>query len=295
MLLELAIGDAYGMGFEYCDANLAHNTLQSYIKRSKKNQKKYIAKIGKYTDDTQMSLAIAELLVEGVEWTKENIAQKFVDVFKRDPILGYSGNFQSFLESIKDGKEFLEKIRPNSDKSGSAMRACPIGVLPSTNEVIYRATIQASLTHDTNDGVAAARASALSTHFFLHYHGKPKDLPAFIQDMVGNGVTYNWTKPYKGKVGSKGHMAVRAAITAVSRNNKLSDCLKDCIEFSGDVDTVATIAMAAASCSPNYKKDLPQVLIDTLRNDNFGRDYLVELDNSLMTLTKSKNGFSDLH
>lgn len=59
MLVELAIGDAYGAGFEYAPAAiLKHNDLSRYIQHPKHN-----IRPGQYTDDTQMSLAIAEAIV----------------------------------------------------------------------------------------------------------------------------------------------------------------------------------------------------------------------------------------
>ncbi len=79
-------------------------------------------------------------------------------------------------------------------------------------------------------------------------------------------------------------MSVRAAITAVVRNRSLESLLIDCISFTGDVNTVATIAMAAASCSREYARDLPENLLLMLENGPFGRDYLAELDARLMTL-----------
>jgi len=54
--------------------------------------------------------------------------------------------------------------------------------------------------------------------------------------------------------------------------------------FTGDVDTVAAIALAAASNSPEITHDLPQTLIDTLENQTYGKDYLIELDQKLMSL-----------
>ena len=51
----------------------------------------------KYSDDTQMSLAIAELVIEEKDWTSQLIADKFVAVFKRDERFGYSSRIlQSF-------------------------------------------------------------------------------------------------------------------------------------------------------------------------------------------------------
>ena len=84
------------------------------------------------------------------------------------------------------------------------------------------------------------------------------------------------------KVGSKGWMSVRYAITAVQRNDTMSNLLMDCINFTGDVDTVATIALAAASSSQEMVQDLPENLKLLLENGKYGRDYLIVLDRQLM-------------
>lgn len=61
MLVELAIGDAYGAGFEYAAADFVktNNNLDKYYSHP-------FHKItpGNYTDDTQMSIGITELLLE---------------------------------------------------------------------------------------------------------------------------------------------------------------------------------------------------------------------------------------
>jgi ADP-ribosyl-[dinitrogen reductase] hydrolase len=96
-----------------------------------------------------------------------------------------------------------------------------------------------------------------------------------------------WSAPWVGKVGEKGWMSVRAAVTAVARNNRLSDLLRDCVAFTGDVDTVAAIALAAASCSDEYEHDLPEHLVQSLENGPYGRDFIVELDRRLLALAGS--------
>jgi ADP-ribosyl-[dinitrogen reductase] hydrolase len=53
---------------------------------------------------------------------------------------------------------------------------------------------------------------------------------------------------------------------------------------SGDVDTVAAIALAAGSCSPEITQDLPTHLFDTLENGQYGRDYIRRLDKQLLNL-----------
>ncbi len=277
MLIELAIGDAYGAGFEYAPEDFIrrHNRATHFVQHPR-----HSIRPGRYTDDTQMSLAIAEALVSGDRWTPAMLAGRFVAAFRRDPREGYARGFHAFLSETEDGEEFLAQIRPDSDKSGAAMRAAPIGVLPTIGQVVDRAQVQARLTHDTPDGTNAAIAAALMSHYFLYDLGPKAELGAFLASRVPGA----WAAPWSGKVGPKGWMSVRAAITAVTRNDSLEGLLIDCVGFTGDVDTVATIALAAASCSRDYAPDLPENLLAMLEDGPYGRPYLAELDARLLAL-----------
>lgn len=278
MLIELAVGDAYGAGFEYVDAEIVarRNNLTAYLRRHTETRVQ-----GRYTDDTQMSLATAEAIVSGEAWTPENLAARFVECFHRDPRPGYAGRFYDFLRETKTGTQFLANIRPDSDKSGVAMRAAPVGVFGSLAEVKEKAAVQARLTHDTPAGVAAAQASALMSHYFLYGLGPKATLGAFLDLHVPG---YTWNDPWRGKVGAKGWMSVRAAVTAVMAHESQSAILRACIAFTGDVDTVATIALASASCCLEVKPDLPANLFEYLENGRYGHDYIKELDKRLLAL-----------
>jgi ADP-ribosylglycohydrolase len=279
MLLELAVGDAYGAGFEYADRSIVetYNDLSGYVRRKTGEAQR----VGRYTDDAQMSLAIAEAIVSGEPWTPRMLADRFVEAYRRDPRFGYAARFHDFLRTVRDGQDFLNRIVPASDKSGAAMRACPIGVYPTVAEVRERCTLQAKLTHDTPDGIAAACAAALMTHYCLYGIASKADMARWLEREAPG---HRWADPWRGKVGSKGWMSVRAAITAVVAHDRLSDILRACIAFTGDVDTVATVALGAASCSAEVEQDIPAHLLDGLENATYGRDYLVELDTRLLAL-----------
>ncbi|MEO8612374.1 MAG: ADP-ribosylglycohydrolase family protein [Chloroflexota bacterium] len=277
MLLELAIGDAYGAGFEYANRQLIRqfNDLSRYVQHPR-----HSTRPGQYTDDTQMTLAIVEAILSGEDWTPLNLAERFVDVFKRDPREGYAGSFHAFLRRSYSGEQFLRDITPGSDKSGAAMRAIPIGIFPIIPEVIEKATIQSAITHNTPDGIRAGVASALMAHYFIYGLGAKNHLGEFIETHVEG----EWADPWRGQVGAKGWMSVKAAITVIHQHDSLSAMLRACVDYSGDVDTVATIALGAASCCPDVAHDLPQVLVDGLENVNYGRDYLVEMEAQLAAL-----------
>jgi ADP-ribosyl-[dinitrogen reductase] hydrolase len=81
---------------------------------------------------------------------------------------------------------------------------------------------------------------------------------------------------HKGSVGAKGRDSVGAAITALVRNHTVADLLVDCVNFGGDVDTVAAIAMAAAACADDIVRNIPEAL----------RDSLIELDRDLQEFAR---------
>ncbi|GIJ67657.1 ADP-ribosylglycohydrolase family protein [Virgisporangium ochraceum] len=277
MLVELAVGDAYGAGFEYANPEVVrrHNDLSGYRPHPLDG-----IPAGNYTDDTQMSLAIAETLVDGLDWTPSVLAAKFVEVYKRDPRRGYAGRFQAFLDEISDGDEFLDRIHPGSDKSGAAMRACPVGVLPDLDEVLERTRIQAAITHNTPDGIAAACAAALMPHYLRYRLGPRADLGRFLAEHVPG----EWAVPWAGPVGAPGWMSVRAAVTALVAGTGMGDVLRRCVAFTGDVDTVATIALAAGSYAEDLPQDVPAHLVTGLEAGAYGRDYLADLDGRLQRL-----------
>jgi hypothetical protein len=81
------------------------------------------------------------------------------------------------------------------------------------------------------------------------------------------------------KVENNGIQVVAAAVEAVSKGrHSLRQVLYDSVAFTGDVDTVAAIALAAGSLHPDIKNDLPHVLYTQLENDTYGLNYLQDLD-----------------
>lgn len=279
MLVEIAIGDAYGAAFEYVQADVVHrhNDLKRYYKHPRHD----IA-AGCYTDDTQMSLALAEMLVEQKAWTPPQLAGKFVEVFNRDRREGYASGFYGFLKSALDGDDFLDRIKPDSEKSGAAMRSCPLGVLGSIEEIKEKASLQARITHDTIVGIETSIAVGLMVHYFLHDLG-PK---AGLGDFLGNHVTAPWNSTWAKPVGSNGYMSVRAAVSALLQTDSMTSLLKTCVNFTGDVDTVAAVALGAGSCCKEIKQDLPAHFYADMETGPFGADYLKSVDARLMSMVR---------
>ena len=105
VLLRIAQGDAFAAAVEYVKRK-EHPELYEAVRRFDSYQQHPTHKKlrpGMYTDDTQMSIAVAELLITGEGGTNhpalsELFATYFYEAFRRDPRDGYSRGFQKILE-----------------------------------------------------------------------------------------------------------------------------------------------------------------------------------------------------
>ena len=273
MLTEIAIADAYGAGFEFSTPEKIEqeNNLQRY------QPHELYQTIGKYTDDTQMSIAVAEAMLSHPAPSKLAFANAFIDCFKRDVRTGYAEGFYNLLLSVDSGQALLDTIRPNSERNGAAMRSVPIGLYKNKQQVIDIARLQASITHDTEMGIASSITVALAAHFGLHQHGNIADLHDFLQQENLAQWDLYWNKP----ASVLAFDSISAALTCLLRNHTLSGLLKDCISLGGDTDSVAAIALGIASCYRNYTQDLPAQLLHTLDENTYGLPFLAALDESL--------------
>lgn len=288
MLLRIAQGDAYAMATEY----IKHPRDDEVLKRALEF-KRYVKhpthslKAGSYTDDTQMSIAVTEVLLAGGPFNRNQFAKAFVEAFCRDPRDGYSRGFQHILETCAGTPSpyhcFLKMVVPNSTKNGGCMRAVPCGVLKTPAEVLSVARIQASVTHNTPEGIWSAQAIALMSHFALYYEDSfdklgtflLKEMPKTISpitiwpDNLKEGYTApvtsveHWTEwlvngpDWNDKVTNRtyeplnyygvGVSTVKACYTAIRNQPTLIGILEQIIKWGGDTDSVAAIAWGIAS------------------------------------------------
>jgi ADP-ribosyl-[dinitrogen reductase] hydrolase len=281
MLVEMGIGDSYGCAFEFVKPPYALiNDGATY-----QNNPQIPLGGGRYTDDTQMSLAIAELMLSNDLPTKEQLADKFVEVFKRDERSGYGSKFYELLKQSNNGTELLAAIIPDSTRSGGAMRAGVCGLYGNLDKALLFAKQQASVTHDTPEGHMTAQAVAAMSHYFAHDRGPKALLGSFLEATVPG---WAWSEDWTEWATVMGIPCTHAAITAVRNGSSLQEVLMLSVSVGGDVDTVAAIAMFAASLCPEIKNDLPDSLYDGLENGEFGKDYLMKLDRQLFNFIETQ-------
>lgn len=273
MLVEIAIADAYGAGFEFSSEKkvMLYNDLLSYSRHD------LYGFSGKYTDDTQMTIAIVELMLNNEEYTNEIIADKFIECFKRDQRLGYSKGFYQLLSSSESGFDLINKIKPNSERNGAAMRSVPIGFFKEKAKLLNFAKMQAQVTHNTPIAIRSSCAIALACHFGIHHKGKLSNLKQFLEVEGYAGWDFGWNK----EVSIKAFDTVSAVFSCLIKNSNIKSLLQSCVALRGDTDSVASIAVGLACCFNEYDKNLPQNLISDLNESIYGIQFLSRLDKEL--------------
>jgi ADP-ribosyl-[dinitrogen reductase] hydrolase len=273
MLLEIAIGDAYGAGFEFASREKIRqsNTLAAFVAHE------LGAEAGCFTDDTQMSVAVTEVLLSGVTMSSAAFADAFVRCYRRDPRMGYAKGLQGLLDACADGLALRQRIRPDSRRNGAAMRSVPLGLIADKQLLASVAKEQAVVTHNTAEGVLSSQVVALMAHYLLYDQVALVELPQRIEQLTGFALRSDWTD----EVECDAIQTLHAVNTALLGNRGMANLLRHCVEFGGDVDSVAAIAMGLASLTPEYQRDTPAALLDTLEDGAYGRRFLVGLDAAL--------------
>lgn len=272
MLFEIAIGDAYGAGFEFAEREKIerHNTLAAYAR----HELGFPA--GTYTDDTQMSIAVAEVLLTA-SLTAEAFADAFVLCYRRDRRGGYATGFQTLLDECADGTDLRARIKSASRRNGAAMRSVPLGLIPQQDLLFSAAEAQAAITHNSQEGILSSRAIAYMSHLLLYEDLPLSRLVERVESALGLALRSNWAQP----VECDALQTLHAVNTALQRNRSMADLLRDCVNFGGDVDSVAAIAMGLASLSAEYAADVPAALHQGLESGPYGSAFLKTMDLAL--------------
>ncbi|TFF90852.1 MAG: hypothetical protein EU548_00935 [Promethearchaeota archaeon] len=162
-LIGTAVGDALGQPYE--------GFLRPELERFPDILSKYR---GRYTDDTQLTLAIANTLIEGNGFDRDILIKHFIKWLEEPPI----GPGYGCLTAVRNMAR--GKIKPsNSGGNGTAMRVSPIGLfynqkdeLPLLKKYAKESSI---LTHDHWAASAGAITVARAVAYVLNNKNIDKD------------------------------------------------------------------------------------------------------------------------
>lgn len=238
----------------------------------------------RYTDDSVMTMAVAEWLLEDPMQTHEVLEEKMVKYGNLNTDVGFGPHFLRWLFFPKtlfpDGKR-----KPyNSFGNGSAMRVSAVGwMFGSLEETERVAGISASITHNHPEGIKGAQATAAA--IFMARNGASKEE---IRDYISKKFEYDLNRTcdqirplYGFEVSCQ--KSVPESLIAFLDSTDYESTLRLAVSLGGDSDTQACIAggiaeafygipddiiIEATSFIPQYFKD---TIVRVAENSAYGR------------------------
>lgn len=289
MLLQTAIGDAYGLGWEFA-AGPTGQTASNDLSAFRVNPRYPEYPSGRYTDDTLRSIANARVVLSPrAEWFDPTAyVREYQRIHAEDPRQGWSRGFQQQLEKHRDASplQFMLGLRRRAT-NGAVMGVAPLGFLPDENSVRLAATAQCISTH-SGAAASSAQAIALAAHYLLHDKGPRHQLDDYLEQEVDWASKDECTRILC-RHGSPAPIPempawtiAAAAIFVVTDGlfTGMADRLRFAIERGGDTDSLGAVTMALCSCTQSIPDDLPHALVHHVE-DAKGRAMLRDMDRQL--------------
>lgn len=198
-----------------------------------------------YTDDTVMTIAVAEAFLDAEPETDEDLlSHRLVETLQRYgrtyPYAGYGVRFSRWLLS-RDPQPY------NSFGNGSAMRVSAVAWLyQDLDRVRAMARLSARVTHNHPEGIKGAEATASA--IFLARTGSTKgEIKSYIQLEFGYDLSRSCDeiRPSYHHVESC-QETVPEAITAFLEGESFEDVIRTAVSLGGDCDTLTAIAGSIA-------------------------------------------------
>lgn len=217
-----------------------------------------------YTDDTVMTVAVAEALTETYEKKDDKIRKALIKSMHKwggkYPDAGYGGAFWYWLHNKSD-KPY------GSYGNGSAMRASAAGWFATSLEEAERlGGLTAEVTHNHPEGIKGAQAVASVIYLSRKGRADPNATPESIKAEIKKYVTeryedYNVSRTcdeirptYDFKVSCQ--ETVPEAICAFLEGTSYEDVIRTAVTLGGDCDTLTCIAGGMAEALYGMPDDL---------------------------------------
>ena len=211
-------------------------------------------KDSQFTDDTVMTIAVAEALLDTLGQDDETIKAALVRSMqkwgRKYADAGYGGRFHGWLWS--------DNPQPyNSFGNGSAMRVSSVGWLFDSIEETRRiARMTAEVTHNHPEGIKGAEATA-SAIFMARNRVYKKGIKSYIEQEFSYDLsrTCDEIRPGYYHVESC-QQTVPEAITAFLEGTSFEDVIRTAVSLGGDCDTLTCIAGSIAEAYYNAPREL---------------------------------------
>jgi len=262
-LVGTAIGDSLGMSFEMKPYDypelLAWDgsfTASPYHKLL----------VGQFTDDTQMSMALAESMVGAGEFSPAKAAKAYLGWFTSGDCRGIGGTTRKAMLRLQKGSPWSEagEIGDNIAGNGTAMRCAPIGVAyrADINNALEIACIDAVITHNAPEPKYGSMAMVAGVALLSTRKANVDNLIDLVNDylppcgvktalttvkrLIAQDVDPNVAMRIV--AGPRGYVieTVAVAFYSLLATKTFEDCVRMAVRSGGDTDTNAAVAGALA-------------------------------------------------
>ena len=264
-LLGGIIGDIVGSRFEFTPIKNKDFELllkgKNYL--SKKQPYKEFRETCRFTDDTVMTIAVANALLEAngnYDILQDLVIKNMKELGHKYPYAGYGARFNRWL-TIPITEPY------NSFGNGSAMRISPVPYFAKNiEEVKELSKLVTEVTHNHPEGIKGAEAVACCIWLALNDYSKFE-----IEDYVRENY-YNLDFDYNELVKTYIHdescqNSVPQSIFAFLISKDFEDCIRTAISMGGDADTMACIAGSIAEAYYGIPKELEIKGLEFLTDD----------------------------
>ena len=293
-LLGTAVADALGNpveGYPPDEIKYRYERLIDYVENRDPK--------GTYTDDTEMSILVAESLLANNGCDADDLGARFADWISWAHSFG-----KALLESCSRLRQGVPPTESGSKSAGNgaAMRAGPIGLFyhhpDQRKELLECARVSSRITHADPRSVAGAAAVAAGVAYCLHYADN-FDPKLFLDDIAdaGNEFSPSMADKLRGvykfrhsnvaetsrALGTGGFVmeSVPFAIWCFLTNTgSFEEAVITAVNAGGDTDSNAAMTGAIAGALHGLDA-IPKHWIDNLAHPTRGRDYLQELGEKL--------------
>lgn len=197
-----------------------------------------------FTDDTVMTLAVAEWLMTDPAHSERALVECMQRLGRKYPNAGYGGMFRRWLST--DNPEPY-----NSFGNGSAMRVSPVGLYAnSMEEALELARITASVSHNHPEGIKGAQAIAAAIYLkrteMFDVEGKIK---RFVEDKFGYNLDIDLRdirQDYTFDVTCQGSVPI-AIMAFLQEPHKAEKAIRLAVSMGGDSDTIGCMTASIAA------------------------------------------------
>jgi len=289
-LLGTAVGDALGAPVEGWSIKEVQSIHPGGIR--------WPMRSGRYTDDTEMMIGVAESLIKQKGFDGADMARTFIRNY--DPARGYGPGTEAALKRLRAGEPWEDASRAIFDGAGSygngaAMRIAPVGLfyyddLNQLRRIAYQAS-QITHAHELGKEGAALQAVAVA----LAVRGERSGMVGALKEFVHHEVYRNKLQKLDALlevessreeiiaelgIGEAAFESIPTAIYAFLRFESFEASVTYVVSLGGDSDTIG--AMTGALSGAYYGEDaIPSEWLERLEDGAKGRRYITRLAEEL--------------